>query len=83
MLSAAVSAAGALKYSSLISGLDSVLSLIRHTARTSFSCGGCLAAYAAPFLRLLPVSAMSFRGFPRARLHGLLKCLTKKYRTSL
>ena len=45
--------------------------------------GRCLAAYAAPLLRLLPVFAMSFRGFPCARLHGLRKCFTKRYHTSL
>ena len=52
---------------------------IHHTAHTPFSCGGCIDVYAAPFLRLRPVSAMSFRGFPCVRLHGLHKCFTKKY----
>ena len=72
MLSAVVSAAAALKYSSPLSALDSALSLLFRTAHTSFSCGCCLAAVAAPLLRLLWVCAMGLRMFPRARLHMVL-----------
>ena len=69
MFSAAFPAAVALKFSSLLSALGSVLSLPCHTAHTLFFCGCCVAAYADLLLRLLSVSALSIPMLPRAGLH--------------